>query len=228
MEVLEDITVQDGDQFGDQTTECPISIIPASRIPTSRDQSATPQAEEYGNSKLRELQDISNPAGKDTITDLPVYEIVDSADDSTPTPDSSNELSNDPRIIRRSSRNVSPPKFYGQRYFIDVVDFPQETSGSAANPIVLEIEDNINHEANDTTTPAELVIIDSDSPSPDQFSTSSTDESLRMAVDNFGEHSELDSELFNAELENFLKTEIVNDNLVPISILSTFHFTSCC
>ena len=61
-EVLEDITVQDGDQFGNQTTECPISIIPASRIPTSRNQIATPQAKEYGNSKLRELQDISNPA----------------------------------------------------------------------------------------------------------------------------------------------------------------------
>ena len=48
------------------------------------------------------------------------------------------------------------------------------------------------------------MIIDSDSLSPDQISTSSTEKSLRMAVDNFGEHSELDSELFNAELENFL------------------------
>ena len=120
-EVLEDITVQDGDQFGDQTTECPISIIPASRIPTSRDQSATPLAEKYRNRKLRELQDISNPADKDTITDFPVYEIVDSADDSTPTPDSSNEPGNNPPIIRRSSRNVGPPKFYSQRYFIDVL-----------------------------------------------------------------------------------------------------------
>ena len=147
---------------------------------------------------------MPNSAEKDPITDFPVYEIVDYADDSSTTLDSSNKPGNDAPTIRRSSRNVGPPKFYGQRYFIDVVDLPQETSGSADNPIVLEIEDNINHEAIDTTTPAEVVIIDSDSPSPDQMSTSSTDESLKMAVENFGEHSELDSELFNTELENFL------------------------
>ena len=187
-ELLEDITVQDGDQFGDQITECPISIIPASQISTSRDQSALAQAEEFGNSKLRELQVISNPAEKDTITDFPVYEIVDSADDSTPTPDSSNKPGNDPPTIQRSSRNVGLLKLYGQRYFINVVDFLQANSGSADNPIVLEIENNINHESNDTTTPAELVIIDSDSPSPHQISTSSIDEFLKMAVDNFREH----------------------------------------
>ena len=69
---------------------------------------------------------------------------------------------------------------------------------------MIEIEDYIIQEASDTPTPAELVIIDSDSPSPDQISTSSTDESLRIAIDNFGDHSELDRGLFNAELENFL------------------------
>ena len=121
-EVLEDITVQYGDQFGDQTTDCPISIIPASRISTSRDQSATSQAEEFGNSKLRELQVIPNPADRDIITGFPAYEIVDSADDSTATPDPSNKPGNDPPTIRRSYRNVGPPKFYDQRYFIDVVD----------------------------------------------------------------------------------------------------------
>ena len=203
-EVLEDITDKDGDQFGDQTTECPISIIPASQNSTSRDQSATPQAEEFGNSKLQELQVMPNPAEKDPITDFPVNEIVESADDSSTTLDSSNKSGNDPPTIRRSSRNVGPLKFYGQRYFIDVVDLPQETCGSADNPIVLEIKDNINHGPIDTTTPAELLIIDLDSPSPDQMSTSSTDESLKMAVENFGEHSELENELFNTELENFL------------------------
>ena len=68
----------------------------------------------------------------------------------------------------------------------------------------MEIEDNTFHEADNTNTPAELIQIDSDSPSPEQTSTSATDELLRMAVDNFREHSELDSELFNAELEIFL------------------------
>ena len=190
--------------MGTNLFERPIGIIPASRNPTSRHQSVTTQEEKTENSKLREFQDISNPADKDTTTDFPVYEIVDSADDSTQTPASSNKPGNDPPIIRRSSRNVGPPKLYSQRYFIDVVDFPQETSCSASNTIVIKIEDYIIQDASDTPTPAELVIIDSDSPSPDQIFTSSTDESLRMAIDNFGDHSELDSELFNAELENFL------------------------
>ena len=114
-EILEDINIQAGDQFGDQTVECPISIIPTEQNPTSRDQSVTPQAEDTENSKLRELQDNSNPTKKDTPTDFPVYEIVDSADDSTPTPVSSNKPGNDPPIIRRSSRNVEPTKFYGKR-----------------------------------------------------------------------------------------------------------------
>ena len=69
---------------------------------------------------------------------------------------------------------------------------------------MIEIDDNTTHDADSAVAPAELILIGSDSPSPEQTSTSSTDESLRMAVDNFGEHSELDSKLFNAELENFL------------------------
>ena len=104
--------------------ECLISIIPAGHNPTSRDQSVTSQAEDFPNSKLPELQDKSNPTEKDPPTDFPLYEIVDSADDSTPTPVSSNKPGNDPPIIRRSSRNVGPPKFYDKRYFIDVVDLP--------------------------------------------------------------------------------------------------------
>ena len=135
---------------------------------------------------------------KDTLRDFPVYEIVDSADDSTPTTVPSNKPGNDPPTIRRSSRNVGPPKCYGKRYFIDVVYLPQEISGSASNPIVIEIDDINQQEVNNSQT------IVSDSPSPDQISTSSTDESLRMAVDNFGDQSELDSELFKAEIKNFL------------------------
>ena len=139
-----------------------------------------------------------------SVTDFPVYEIVDSADDCTSAHDPTNKPGKVPPTIRRSSRNVGSAKFYGQRYFIDAVDRSQETSGSAVNPIVIEIDDNTTHDADNTVAPADLILIDSDSPSPEQTSTSSTDESLRMAVDKFGEHSELDSELFNAELGNFL------------------------
>ena len=138
-----------------------------------------------------------------TVTDFPVYEIVDSADDRTSTHDSFNKPGKVPPTIRRSCRNVCPPKFYGQRYFIDAVDRSQETSGSAANPIVIEIDDNTTHDADSAVAPAELILIDSDSPSPEQTSTSSTDESLKLAVDNFGEHSELDSAFFMLNLKTF-------------------------
>ena len=67
---------------------------------------------------------------------------------------------------------------------------------------MIEIEES--HETNNKTTPAELIVLDSNPTSSDQMSTSSTDESLRMEVENFGDHSDLDSELFNTELENFL------------------------
>ena len=113
-------------------------------------------------------------------------------------------LGNNPPIFRRSSRNVGPPKLYGMRYFIDVVDLPQVTFGSASNPIIL---DNNCSEKLDTThkeAPLEIVTVESDSPSPDQNSSSSKNESLRIAVDIFDDYTELDSELFKAGLENFI------------------------
>ena len=139
-----------------------------------------------------------------SITDFPVYEINESADECTPPLNPTSIPGKVLPTIRRSSRNVGPPKFYGQRYFIDAVENSQEAFGSAADPIVIEIDDTITHETENNTAPAELILLDSDSPSPDQTSTPSTDESLKMEVENFGDHSELDSELFNAELENFL------------------------
>ena len=203
-EVLEDNTAQYGAQFGDQTSECPISIIPANRTSSALEQNTTQQVAEETIIKPRELQDDRNPTDSGTVTDFSVYEIIDSTDDCTSSHDSTNKPGKVPPTIRRSSKNVGPPKFYGQRYFIDAVDRSQETSGSAANPIVIEKDDNTTHEADSAVAPVELIQIDSDSPSPEQTSTFSTDESLRMAVDNFGEHSELGSELFNAEVENFL------------------------
>ena len=188
----------------DQSYECPISIVPASRTSNSADQRTVNQGGENDTIGQNDPQVEHNPTETDSNINFPVYEISDSTDECA--------ISNSPAIIpgkipatiRRSSRNVGPPKFYGKRYFIDAVESVQEASGSAAEPIVLEIEEP--HETINRTNPAELIVLDSDSSSSsDQMSNSSTDESLRMEIANFGEHSDLDSELFNTELENFLK-----------------------
>ena len=203
-EVLEDDTDLNREQFEDETRECPIIIIPANRTSSALEQETTNQGEEESTIESRNLQDEHNPTDLGSITDFPVYEIIYSADDCTPPLNPTNIPGKILPTIRRSSRNLGPPKFYGQRYFIDAVDKSQEASGSAADPIVIEIDDTTTHETDNNTALAELLLLDSDSPSPDQTSTPSTDESLRMDVENFGDHSELDSELFNVELENFL------------------------
>ena len=201
--VLEDDTDLNREQFEDQTRECPISIFSANRTSSALEQETTTQGEEESTIKSRNLQDEHNPTDLGSITDFPVYEIIDSADDCSPPLNSTNIPGKILLTIRRSSRNCSPPKFYDQRYFIDAVDKSQEASGSAADPIVIEIDDTTTHETDNNTDPAELILLDSDSLSSDQISTPSTNESLRMEVENFGDHSELDSELFNVELENF-------------------------
>ena len=207
-EIKSEILVNDSfpisEQPMDQSYECPISIVPASRTSNSTDQRTVNQGGENDTIGQNDPQVEHNLTETDSNINFPVYEISDSTDECA--------ISNSPAIIpgkipttiRRSSRNVGPPKFYGKRYFIDAVESVQEASGSAAEPIVLEIEEP--HETINRTNPAELIVLDSDSSSSsDQMSNSSTDESLRMEIANFGEHSDLDSELFNTELENFLK-----------------------
>ena len=130
-----------------------------------------------------------------------MYEIIDSTDECAIPPNPTILSGKIPPTIRRSIRNVGPPKFYGQRYFIDAVENVQEASGSAADPIVIEIEES--HETNKKTTPAELIVLYSNPTSSDQMSTSSTDESLRMEVENFGDHSDLDSEFLILNLKTF-------------------------
>ena len=95
-ETLEDNAIQ----VGDQPVECPISIIPAGAKPTSREKNVMSQAEHAPNSQLPDSQDnLINPTEKDTLTDFPVYELVDSADDTTPTTVPSTKPGNDPPII---------------------------------------------------------------------------------------------------------------------------------
>ena len=203
-EILENDSFPICEQPMDQSYECPISIVPASRTSNPTDQRTVNQGGENDTIGQNDPQVEHNLTETDSNINFPVYEISDSTDECA--------ISNSPAIIpgkipttiRRSSRNVGPPKFYGKRYFIDAVESVQEASGSAAEPIVLEIEEP--HETINRTNPAELIVLDSDSSSSlDQMSNSSTDESLRMEIANFGEHSDLDSELFNTELENFLK-----------------------
>ena len=141
---------------------------------------------------------------EDATTNFPVYESVDSSDETTPATGLQTNPGNVSPIIRRSSRNVGPPKFYGKRFFIDVVDLPQATSGLASNPIILENGHSDKRDHINSETPLEIVTINSESSTPEQISSSSTDESLSMAVDNFEEQSELDNEFFNLELENFI------------------------
>ena len=141
---------------------------------------------------------------EDTTTNFTVYEIVDSSDEAISATKPPTKYGNVSPVVRRSSRNVGPPKFYGKRYFIDVVDFPQATSGSASNPIILENCDIDKRDCVNSKIPLEVVTIESESSTPEQLFSSSTDESLRMVIDNFEEQSELDSELYNTEIENFL------------------------
>ena len=146
----------------------------------------------------------ATPMEENSITNFPVYEIVDSSDEAVPTRLSPPKLGNDPPIIRQSSRNVDPPKFHSTIYFIDVVDLPQVTSGLASSPIILGKHGSEKLDTTHKEVPLEIVTVESDSYSPDQNTSSSTDESLRIAVDNFDDLTELDSELFNAELETFI------------------------
>ena len=82
-EALENTTAQYGEQFEDQTFECPISIIPANRTSSELEQKTTTQREEENAIKPREFQDDRNPTDLGPVADFPVYEIVDSADDPT-------------------------------------------------------------------------------------------------------------------------------------------------
>ena len=83
-EILEDDTDLNREQSMDQTYECPISVIPANRTPSATEQRTATQGEEESTIKPRDLQDDNNPMDSGSITDFPVYEINDSADECTP------------------------------------------------------------------------------------------------------------------------------------------------
>ena len=135
VEILKDITNPEDDQ----QTQCPKSIIPAETQPAPQGRESSTSAEAATIAKVLDSQNsLTVPMEEDATTNFPVYEIVDSADETTPATGLQTNPGNVSPIIHRSSRNVGPPKFYGKRFLIDVVDLPQATSGSASNPIILD------------------------------------------------------------------------------------------
>ena len=165
--------------------------------------------------------DTTKEAEVENPVEFPVFKIEYSSEENVVTeerhPKETIITGNDCKL-RRSSRNVGPPKFYGKRFYIDIIDEIKNHPGSAKNPIPLDENDS-----SDTLTqtitrnPSDIQIpnfdIQSDeatsdsliSSSSDQISIISTDESLRDAVNSFDNYIDLDSEIFNAELEKFME-----------------------
>ena len=181
VEILEDN--QDDELI---TSQCAISIIVAESTTTTQERDSK--------------NNPTTPINEDSPVNFPIYEIVDSSDEALPKPKSTLKPGNEPPV-RRSNRNMGPPKFYGKRY---VVDESQVASGTALNPIALDNNISDYSDLTHLETPLDIVTIQSDHSSPDLHLSSSTDESLRIPVDNFDDNADLDSELFNAELENFI------------------------
>ena len=94
--------------------DCPIGIIPA------RQSSTQPQQTTHSPSEL--TLKCSNGAldenEGDKFVDFPNYEIVDSSDDNATTQGPRSEeitTTGNELKLRRSSRNLGPPQFYGKR-----------------------------------------------------------------------------------------------------------------
>ena len=124
------------------TAECPISIKPAPQTTSHpTDEPSTATKTETPNIP----SDLTKPLVGEKPVDFPVFEIEDSSDEigtseerhPKETTTTGNEL-----ILRRSSRNVGPPQFYGKQYYIDIIDELENQPGSAINPISLDEDDN--------------------------------------------------------------------------------------
>ena len=130
------------DHSNDTTTpECPNSIILA------KTDDAPPATKVDSLSKIEPQvnpPDRTNSLqSEEPLVNFFIYEIVDFSDEAPSNQQTSRTPGNDNNpLLRRSFRNVGPPKFYGKKYFMDVIDQFHETSGSASNPIVW---DNISY-----------------------------------------------------------------------------------
>ena len=143
------------------------------------------------------LDSTKEPEGENPV-EFPVFEIEDSSDEITISeerhPKEITITGNDFKL-RHSSRNVAPPQFYGKRYYIDFIDEIENKPGSANNTISLDEGDSSGSSTqtmreNPSDNQAYICDIQPEdrapgpaySPSPDQISIASTDESLRDAV----------------------------------------------
>ena len=202
------------------TAACPISIKPAAQNTSqSPNKPPTTGSSEGPNAPL----DTTKEAEGENPVEFLVFEIEDSSEENVDTEERHPKetiINGNDFKLRRSSRNVGPPKFYGKRFYIDIIDEIENHPGSAKNPIPLD-ENNSSDTLTQTITrnPSDIQIpifdIQSDeatsdsviSSSSDQISVISTDESLRDAVNSFDNYIDLDSEVFNAELEKFMEGE---------------------
>ena len=200
------------------TAECPFSIKPAPQTtshPPGESSTATTTEGPNTPSDSTKALEGENPVK------FPVYEIEDSSDEIATSEERHPKeiiITGNEFKFRRSSRNVGPPQFYGKRYYIDIIDEFENQPGSANNPISLDEGDSSgsptqtfreNPADNQThicdTLPEDCAPGPAYPPSPDQFSIASTDESLRDAVNSFDNYIDLDSEIFNDELEKFME-----------------------
>ena len=200
------------------TAECPISIKPAPQTtshPPGEPYTAT--TTEGPNTPL----DLTKKLEGENLVEFPVFEIEDSSDEITITEErhpKENTITGNDFKLRGSCRNVRPPQFYGKRFYIDFVDEIENQPGSTNNPISLDEGDSSGSftqtiRENPSDNQAHIYDIQPEdrapgpacSPSSDQISIASTDESLRDAVNSFDNYIDLDSEIFNAELEKFME-----------------------
>ena len=172
------------------TAECPISIKPALQTTShSPDEPSTATTTEPPNIP----SDWTKPLVGEKPVDFPVFEIEDSSD----------EIG--------TSEDRHPKE-------INTTDELENQPGSAINPISLDEDDSsssptqtfrenpLDNQTNICNTLPEDSTPDLPyTQSPDRFSIASTDDSLRDAVNCFENYIDLDSEIFNAELEKFME-----------------------
>ena len=213
-EILDD-QPQTSDPLG-----CPISIIPAGQSTTTSqpDNHLTPVSMTKPSDNPTETR---KEVERDKSVDFPIFEVFDTSDDNATTqetqPEETTTTGNDFKL-RRSSRNVVPPQFYGKSLYIDIIDETDNQPGSAQNPISLDDNDrsgfttvNINENSSEKPTPIfsihtlENTAGSPNSSSTDSLSMSSTDQSLRDAVNNFDDFIDFDSKIFKAELEKCME-----------------------
>ena len=104
------------------TAECPISIKPApqttSHPPGESSTTTTTEGPNTPSDSTKALEG-ENPV------EFPVFEIEDSSDEIATSEERHPKeitITGNEFKLRRSSRNVGPPQFYGKRYYIDIID----------------------------------------------------------------------------------------------------------